>query len=204
VLIPLMLASFIATLDQTIVAAAIPGIGRSLHDTTNSSWIATAYLLTSAVSTLILGKLGDMYGRKKVFQFAIVAFLVGSLLCGISSSLAQAITADLIPARVRSEYMACVGIVVTLALIAGPILGGVFVDDLSWRWIFFINLPIGVVALVILAANCISRPRPATGPLTSPAVSSPRSSSPPASSPPIRAARGAGPRDGPWPCWQRP
>ena len=173
VLIPLMLASFIATLDQTIVATAIPGIGRSLHDTTSSSWIATAYLLTSAVSTLILGKLGDMYGRKKVFQFAIVTFLAGSLLCGISSSLtlviifralqgigggglsslAQAITADLIPARVRSKYMAYVGIVVTLALIAGPILGGVFVDDLSWRWIFFINLPIGVAALVILAAK---------------------------------------------------
>jgi EmrB/QacA subfamily drug resistance transporter len=173
VLIPLMLASFIATLDQTIVATAIPGIGRGLHDTANSSWIATAYLLTSAVSTLILGKLGDMYGRKKVFQFAIITFLAGSLLCGIAnsltllivfrafqgigggglSSLVQAITADLIPARVRSKYMAYVGIVVTLALIAGPILGGVFVDELSWRWIFFINLPIGITALVILAAK---------------------------------------------------
>src|SRR5579875_2620722 len=77
VLVPLMLVLFIATLDQTIVATAIPGIGRALHDLTSAPWIATAYLLTSAVSTLILGKLGDMYGRKKVFQFSVVVFLIG-------------------------------------------------------------------------------------------------------------------------------
>src|SRR6201996_3449297 len=87
VLVPLMLVLFIATLDQTIVATAIPGIGRELHDLTNAPWIATAYLLSSAVSTLILGKLGDMYGRKKVFQFSVIVFLIGSLLSGLAGSM---------------------------------------------------------------------------------------------------------------------
>ena len=153
VLVPLMLVLFIATLDQTIVATAVPGIGRALHDLTSAPWIATAYLLTSAVSTLILGKLGDMYGRKKVFQFSVIVFLAGSLLSGLAgsmpllivfrglqgigggglSSLVQAITGDLIPARQRARYQSYLGIVATLAIIAGPVLGGVFVDDLSWR-----------------------------------------------------------------------
>jgi EmrB/QacA subfamily drug resistance transporter len=173
VLVPLMLVLFIATLDQTIVATAIPGIGRALHDLTSAPWIATAYLLTSAVSTLILGKLGDMYGRKKVFQFSVIVFLAGSLLSGLAgsmpllivfrglqgigggglSSLAQAITGDLIPARQRAKYQSYLGIVATLAIIAGPVLGGLFVDDLSWRWIFFINLPIGLIALIVIATR---------------------------------------------------
>src|SRR6201992_1080808 len=173
VLVPLMLVLFIATLDQTIVATAIPGIGRALHDLTSAPWIATAYLLTSAVSTLVLGKLGDMYGRKKVFQFSVIVFLIGSLLSGLAgsmpllivfrglqgigggglNSLVQAITADLIPARQRAKYQSYLGIVATLAIIAGPVLGGMFVDDLSWRWIFFINLPIGLIALVVIASR---------------------------------------------------
>ena len=170
-LVPLVLVLFMATLDQTIVATSIGGIGRALHDTRNASWIATAYLLTSAVSTLIFGKLGDMYGRKKIFEVAVAVFLAGSLLSGVASSmgmlivvravqgagggglssLAQAITGDLIPARQRSKYQAYIGVVVTLAIVAGPLLGGLFVDDLSWRWIFFVNLPIGGVALAVIA-----------------------------------------------------
>jgi MFS family permease len=86
VLVPLMAVVFIATLDQTIVATALPGIGRGLHDLAGVSWVATSYLLTSAVSTLILGKLGDMYGRKKVFQFSVVVFLAGSLAAGLAPS----------------------------------------------------------------------------------------------------------------------
>src|ERR1700761_2748235 len=163
VLIPLMLVLFIATLDQTIVATAIPGIGRALHDLTSAPWIATAYLLTSAVSTLILGKLGDSCGRKRVFQFSVAIFLAGSLLSGIANSMAlliaaralqgigggglnplvQAITGDLVPARFRAKYQAYLGIVATLAVVGGPILGGVFTDEASWRGIFFINLPVG-------------------------------------------------------------
>jgi EmrB/QacA subfamily drug resistance transporter len=173
VLVPLMLVAFIATLDQTIVATAIPSIGTALHSITTAPWIATAYLLTSAVSTLILGKTGDSYGRKPVFQFAVVVFLVGSLLSGVATNmglliaaralqgvggggltpLVQAITGDLIPARHRAKYQAYLGIMATVAVVGGPILGGVFTDDLSWRWIFFVNLPIGVIALIIIAAR---------------------------------------------------
>jgi EmrB/QacA subfamily drug resistance transporter len=172
-LVPLMLVLFIATLDQTIVATAIPGIGGALHDITDAPWIATSYLLTSAVTTLIFGKLGDMYGRKRIFQVSVLIFLIGSLLSGIAdsmglliifralqgigggglNSLVQAITGDLIPARQRSRYQAYLGMVATLAIIAGPLLGGLFVDQLSWRWIFFVNLPIGGVALVVIAAK---------------------------------------------------
>ena len=171
VLVPLMLALFIATLDQTIVATTIPTIADHLGDRTSSSWIATGYLLTSAVTTLIFGKLGDMYGRKKIFQFSVVVFLIGSALSGIAgsmgmliafrvlqgvgggglSSLVQAITGDLIPARRRAKYQAYMGITATLGIVAGPLLGGVIADDLSWRWIFYINVPVGLVALVMIA-----------------------------------------------------
>jgi MFS family permease len=138
---PLMLVLFISNLDTTVVATAIPSIGRSLHNLAGAPWIATAYLLTSAVTTLVLGKLGDMYGRKPVFQFSIVVFLAGSALCGTAgsllwlvlfrglqgigggglNSLVMAIIGDLVPARQRSKYQALLGIVSTLALIAGPL-----------------------------------------------------------------------------------
>jgi EmrB/QacA subfamily drug resistance transporter len=171
-MVPLMLVLFISNLDTTVVATAIPSIGRSLHNLADAPWIATSYLLTSAVTTLVLGKLGDMYGRKPVFQFSIVVFLAGSALCGTAASmlwlvlfrglqgigggglnsLVMAIIGDLVPPRQRSKYQAMLGIVSTLALIAGPLAGGLFADDLSWRWIFYINLPIGVVAIIAAAA----------------------------------------------------
>lgn len=179
-LVPLMLVLFISNLDQTIVATALPTIGRDLGDPADASWVVTAYLLTSAVTTLIFGKLGDMYGRKRIFQFSIGVFLIGSLLCGVSGNLAtliafralqgvgggglnslvQAIMGDLVPARQRSRYQALTGMVATLALIAGPLLGGAFAQGLSWRWIFSINLPIGVVAFAAVAAR-LHLPRPA-------------------------------------------
>jgi MFS family permease len=171
-MIPLMLVLFISNLDATVVATAIPSIGRSLHDLAGAPWIATAYLLTSAVTTLVLGKLGDMYGRKPVFQFSIAVFLAGSVLSGLASgmvwlvlfrglqgigggglnSLVMAIIGDVVPARQRSKYQAMVGGVATLALIAGPLAGGLFSEDLSWRWIFYINIPVGLAALVTVAA----------------------------------------------------
>jgi EmrB/QacA subfamily drug resistance transporter len=171
-MIPLMLVLFISNLDSTVVATAIPSIGRSLHNLARAPWIATAYLLTSAVTTLVLGKLGDLYGRKPVFQFSIAVFLVGSALSGIASSmlwlvlfrglpgigggglnsLVMAIIGDVVPARQRSKYQALLGIVATLALIAGPLAGGLFSEDLSWRWIFYINIPIGIAALAAVAA----------------------------------------------------
>jgi EmrB/QacA subfamily drug resistance transporter len=170
-MVPLMLVLFISNLDATVVATAIPSIGRSLHDLAGAPWIATAYLLTSAVSTLVLGKLGDIYGRKPVFQFSIAVFLAGSALCGLAGSMAwlvlcrglqgiggglnslvMAITGDVVPARQRSKYQALLGAVSTLALIAGPLMGGLFSDDLSWRWIFYINIPVGIAALIAVAA----------------------------------------------------
>ncbi|MDI5967030.1 MDR family MFS transporter [Streptantibioticus silvisoli] len=181
-LVPLMLVLFISNLDQTIVATALPSIGRDLGDLSGTSWVATGYLLTSAITTLIFGTLGDMYGRKRIFQIAIVLFLVGSALCGAArdltwlilfrafqgigggglNSLVMAVIGDVVPPRQRSKYQASVGIVATLALIAGPLLGGLFSETLSWRWIFYINLPIGVLALVIVALR-LRLPRPAAG-----------------------------------------
>jgi EmrB/QacA subfamily drug resistance transporter len=180
-MVPLMLVLFISNLDTTVVATAIPSIGRSLHDLSGAPWIATAYLLTSAVTTLVLGKLGDIYGRKPVFQFSIVVFLTGSVLCGIApgllwlvlfrglqgigggglNSLVMAIIGDVVPARERSKYQALLGIVSTVALIAGPLMGGVFSDDLSWRWIFYINIPVGIVA-VFAVATLLHLPKPAS------------------------------------------
>jgi EmrB/QacA subfamily drug resistance transporter len=171
-MVPLMLVLFISNLDATVVATAIPSIGRSLHDLAGAPWIATAYLLTSAVSTLVLGKLGDMHGRKPVFQFSIAVFLAGSALCGTAASmlwlvlfrglqgigggglnsLVMAIIGDVVPARQRSKYQAMLGAVATLALIAGPLMGGLLSDDVSWRWIFYINIPVGIAALIAVAA----------------------------------------------------
>lgn len=178
-MIPLMLALFMSNLDQTIVATALPSIGEDLHASSEISWVVTAYLLTSAVATLIFGKLGDLYGRKKIFQFSIVVFLAGSLLSGIAgdvvllassralqgiggggiTSLVMAITGDLAAPRRRATHQAALGMVAAVALIAGPLLGGAFADGLSWRWIFYVNLPIGVVAFLVVAAR-LHLPRP--------------------------------------------
>ncbi|GIG93246.1 MDR family MFS transporter [Plantactinospora endophytica] len=179
VLAPLMMVLFISNLDGTIVATALSSIGADLGDTAHLSWVATAYLLTSAISTLLFGKLGDMYGRKRIFQISIGIFLVGSILCGLAqnmlmlilfrglqgvgggglNSLVMAITGDLVPARQRSRYQAYTGVVATVALIAGPLLGGLFADHLSWHWIFYINVPIGVAAIVAVGAR-LHLPRP--------------------------------------------
>ncbi|RLV04426.1 MFS transporter [Streptomyces griseocarneus] len=180
--IPLMLALFIANLDQTIVATALPSIGRDLHAGTGISWIATAYLLTSSVATLLSGKLGDLYGRKKILQFSVVVFLTGSVFSGLAHSLPQlafsralqgigggaitslvmAITGDLASPRRRARLQAALGTVASLALIAGPLLGGAFSDGLSWRWIFYVNLPVGALALVAVAVR-LRLPGPTAG-----------------------------------------
>jgi EmrB/QacA subfamily drug resistance transporter len=167
----LMLALLLAALDQTIVSTALPTIVGDLGGLTQLSWVVTAYLLTSTVSTPLYGKLGDLYGRKKIFQAAIVIFLAGSMLAGLAQNMveligfralqgigagglivgAQAIVGDLVSPRERGKYMGYFGAVFGLATIAGPLLGGFFVDHASWRWVFYVNIPIGVAALVAVA-----------------------------------------------------
>ena len=171
VFIALMLGMFLAALDQTIVSTALPTIVGDLGGLNHLSWVITSYLLASTISTPLYGKLGDMLGRKPVFLAAILIFLAGSMLAGLSQSMdqliafralqgigagglmvgAQAIIGDIVPPRERGRYMGLIGSVFGVASVAGPLIGGFLVDSLSWRWVFYVNMPIGAVAVAIVA-----------------------------------------------------
>ena len=173
----LMAGMFIAALDQTIVATALPTIVGDLGGLSHLSWVVTSYLLASTVSTPLWGKLGDLYGRKRFFQAAIIIFLVGSVFSGIAQNMgeligfraiqglgggglivgAQSIIGAVVAPRDRGRYMGLMGSVFAVSSVAGPLIGGVFTDQLSWRWVFYINLPIGALALAIVAAALPSR-----------------------------------------------
>ena len=176
----LILVFLLASLDQTIVSTALPTIVGELGGLQHLSWVVTAYLLASTVSGPLYGKFGDLYGRKVVLQTAIVIFLVGSALCGLSQNMAElisfralqglgagglivtaiAVIGDVIPPRDRGRYQGIFGGVFGVSTIIGPLLGGFFVDNLSWRWIFYVNLPIGAVAFVVIGAVFHVRPAP--------------------------------------------
>jgi len=166
----LMLVLLLASLDQTIVSTALPTIVGDLGGIEHLSWVVTAYLLASTVTAPVYGKLGDLYGRKVVLQTAIVVFLIGSALCGTSQDMTQliafralqglgaggllvttiAVVGDIIPPRDRGRYQGLFGAVFGVSTVIGPLLGGFFVDNLSWRWIFYVNLPIGIAAFVVI------------------------------------------------------
>jgi EmrB/QacA subfamily drug resistance transporter len=171
ILFALMLGMFLAALDQTIVATALPTIAGDLRGLNHLSWVVTAYLIASTISLPLWGKFGDLYGRKNFFQLSIVIFLIGSMLSGLSHTMieliacraiqgvgagglmvgSQAIIGDVIPPRQRGRYMGYFGAVFGLSSILGPLAGGWFTQHVSWRWIFYINVPIGIVALIAIA-----------------------------------------------------
>lgn len=165
----LMTGILLSSLDQTIVATALPTIVSDLGGLDRLAWVTTAYALAMAISTPVYGKLGDIFGRKYLFQAAIGVFLLGSALCGLAQSMtalivfralqglgagglmsnAQAIVGDLVPPAERGRYQGLIGSVIALSTVSGPLLGGVVTEALSWRWVFYVNLPLGALALVV-------------------------------------------------------
>jgi EmrB/QacA subfamily drug resistance transporter len=169
VVVAIMLGMLLASLDQTIVATALPTIVSDLGGASHLSWVVTSYLLAQTIMTALVGKFGDLYGRKPVFLISVVLFLTGSFLCGMANSMlwligsralqglgaggimvtAMAIIADVVPLSERGKYQGVIGSVFGVSTVAGPLLGGLFVDQLSWRWAFYVNIPLGVIVLIV-------------------------------------------------------
>lgn len=172
IFVAILLGMLMAALDQTIVATALPTIVANLGGAGHQSWVVTSYLLASTIITALVGKFGDLFGRKRVFQAAVVFFVAGSVLCGLSSSMgmlvasralqgigggglmvtAMALIGEVIPLRDRGRYQGAMGAVFGVTTVIGPLLGGYFTDHFTWRWAFWINVPISVVVFFVAAA----------------------------------------------------
>jgi EmrB/QacA subfamily drug resistance transporter len=172
IFVAVLLGMLLAALDQTIVATALPTVVADLGGAGHQSWVVTSYLLASTIATAIVGKLGDLFGRKLIFGAAVLFFLVGSVLCGMSGSMtmlvasralqgigggaimvtATALIGEVIPLRDRGRYQGALGAVFGVTTVVGPLLGGFFTDHLSWRWAFWINVPVAVVVFFVAAA----------------------------------------------------
>ena len=166
----LVLVLLLASLDQTIVSTALPTIVSEIGGLAHLSWIVTAYLLATTVVVPLYGKLGDIYGRRIVLQVAVIIFLIGSALCGLAQNLPEliafrivqglgggglivtaiAVVGDIVPPRERGRYQGFFGGVFGLSTVIGPLLGGFIVEEFSWRWIFYINLPLGLLAFAVI------------------------------------------------------
>src|SRR5687768_9733426 len=174
----------LAALDQTIVGTALPTIVGDLGGASHISWVVTAYLLAETIATALAGKIGDLFGRKIVFQVCVGIFLIASIFCGLAQSMvwlvgwrgvqglgaggmmvtAMALIADYIPLRERGKYQGALGAVFGVVTVLGPLLGGLFTDHLSWRWAFYVNIPIGI-ALIIYCQYKMPRIKPTSHPI---------------------------------------
>src|SRR6202000_2703133 len=172
VFLAIVLGMLMAALDQTIVATALPTIVADLGGAGHQSWVVTSYLLASTITTALVGRLGDLFGRKRIFQAAVMFFVAGSVLCGLSQSMAMlvgaralqgigggaitvtatAVIVEVIPLRDRGRYQGALGAVFGVTTVIGPLLGGYFTDHLSWRWAFYVNVPLSIVVFFVAAA----------------------------------------------------